>query len=205
MLTVRVARPTIWRHREAGTLLLSPGGRLRPQPLALSAPKSGQRAHPAAAWGEKAQVMGWPQACWSTRLGRLIIQTLAIPGRCAARSWARRLLEQVIREGREAGGGTIPARSRRRQPRGQNPLSGAGVSPKATAAGLLGPASMPHRLCWCWMTRGQDPSHELRGLPGHGHQGQAGALPGLPSRPFSPGSSAGWCGGGAAPAPRSTP
>ena len=56
---------------------------------------------------EKAQVMGYLSVLEHKGWDRLIIQTLAIRWTVRRQGWARRLLEQVIREGREAGWGAI--------------------------------------------------------------------------------------------------
>ena len=106
---------------------------------------------------------------------RLIIQTLAIRWTVRRQGWARRLLEQVIREGREAGWGRF-ASGRRRQPRSQDPLSGAGVSPGVRLPDYYGPGQHAHRLVLALGMSGRR-HHELRRLPGHGHQGPARALP----------------------------
>ncbi|WP_421223012.1 GNAT family N-acetyltransferase [Aeromonas enteropelogenes] len=56
---------------------------------------------------EKEQLMGYLSLLEHRGWDRLVVQTLAIRWTVRRLGWARRLLEQVIREGREAGWGAI--------------------------------------------------------------------------------------------------
>lgn len=56
---------------------------------------------------EKEQLMGYLCLLEHKGWDRLIVQTLAIRWTIRRQGWARRLLEQVIREGQEAGWGAI--------------------------------------------------------------------------------------------------
>lgn len=56
---------------------------------------------------ETSQLMGYLSLLEHRGWDRLVIQTLAIRWTIRRQGWARRLLEQVIREGREAGWGAV--------------------------------------------------------------------------------------------------
>lgn len=59
---------------------------------------------------ETSQLMGYLSLLEHRGWDRLVIQTLAIRWTIRRQGWARRLLEQVIREGREAGWGQCASR-----------------------------------------------------------------------------------------------
>ena len=103
MLTVRAARTD-----DLGAIVkleryCFPRSRLWPQPLALSAdPRQGRTL---LVLDQQEQLMGYLCLLEHRGWDRLIIQTLAIRWTIRRQGWARRLLEQVIQEGKEAGWG----------------------------------------------------------------------------------------------------
>lgn len=81
---------------------------------------------------------------------RLIIQTLAIRWTVRRQGWARRLLEQVIREGREAGWGRFASRSPTPTQKPGPSIRCWGFAPGYGCPIITGPASMPTAWCWRW-------------------------------------------------------
>ncbi|TXH96249.1 MAG: N-acetyltransferase [Pseudorhodobacter sp.] len=95
---------------------------------------------------EKAQVMGYLSVLEHKGWDRLIIQTLAIRWTIRRQGWARRLLEQVIREGREAGWGAIRLEVADANPEARTLYQGLGFRPGVRLPDYYGPGQHAHRL-----------------------------------------------------------
>lgn len=95
---------------------------------------------------EKAQVMGYVSVLEHKGWDRLIIQTLAIRWTIRRQGWARRLLEQVIREGREAGWGAIRLEVADANPEARTLYQGLGFCPGVRLPDYYGPGQHAHRL-----------------------------------------------------------
>ena len=89
---------------------------------------------------------------------RLIIQTLAIRWTVRRQGWARRLLEQVIREGREAGWGAIRLEVADANPEAQTLYHRLGFRPRLRLPDYYGPGQHAHRLVLALRPAGRDPS-----------------------------------------------
>ena len=95
---------------------------------------------------EKAQVMGYLSVLEHKGWDRLIIQTLAIRWTVRRQGWARRLLEQVIREGREAGWGAIRLEVGDANEEALALYQGLGFRPQQRLADYYGRDQHAHRL-----------------------------------------------------------
>lgn len=89
---------------------------------------------------------------------RLIIQTLAIRWTIRRQGWARRLLEQVIREGREAGWGAIRLEVADANPEARALYQGLGFRPGVRLPDYYGPGQHAHRLVLALGNERQEPS-----------------------------------------------
>ena len=107
---------------------------------------------------EKAQVMGYVSVLEHKGWDRLIIQTLAIRWTVRRQGWARRLLEQVIREGREAGWGAIRLEVADANPEARTLYQGLGFRPGVRLPDYYGPGQHAHRLVLALGDERQEPS-----------------------------------------------
>ncbi|MDX7827098.1 N-acetyltransferase [Aeromonas caviae] len=107
---------------------------------------------------EKAQVMGYLSVLEHKGWDRLIIQTLAIRWTIRRQGWARRLLEQVIREGREAGWGAIRLEVADTNPEARTLYQGLGFRPGVRLPDYYGPGQHAHRLVLVLGDERQEPS-----------------------------------------------
>lgn len=107
---------------------------------------------------EKAQVMGYLSVLEHKGWDRLIIQTLAIRWTIRRQGWARRLLEQVIREGREAGRGAIRLEVADANPEARTLYQGLGFRPGVRLPDYYGPGQHAHRLVLALGNERQEPS-----------------------------------------------
>ena len=107
---------------------------------------------------EKAQVMGYLSVLEHKGWDRLIIQTLAIRWTVRRQGWARRLLEQVIREGREAGWGAIRLEVADANPEARTLYQGLGFRPGVRLPDYYGPGQHAHRLVLALGDERQEPS-----------------------------------------------
>ena len=107
---------------------------------------------------EKAQVMGYLSVLEHKGWDRLIIQTLAIRWTIRRQGWARRLLEQVIREGREAGWGAIRLEVADANPEARTLYQGLGFRPGVRLPDYYGPGQHAHRLVLALGDERQEPS-----------------------------------------------
>ena len=107
---------------------------------------------------EKAQVMGYLSVLEHKGWDRLIIQTLAIRWTVRRQGWARRLLEQVIREGREAGWGAIRLEVADANPEARTLYQGLGFRPGVRLPDYYGPGQHAHRLVLPLGDERQEPS-----------------------------------------------
>ena len=107
---------------------------------------------------EKAQVMGYLSVLEHKGWDRLIIQTLAIRWTVRRQGWARRLLEQVIREGREAGWGTIRLEVADANLEARTLYQGLGFRPRLRLPDYYGPGQHAHRLVLALGDERQEPS-----------------------------------------------
>lgn len=107
---------------------------------------------------EKAQVMGYLSVLEHKGWDRLIIQTLAIRWTVRRQGWARRLLEQVIREGREAGWGAIRLEVADANPEARALYQGLGFRPGVRLPDYYGPGQHAHRLVLALGDERQEPS-----------------------------------------------
>ncbi|MBP4057917.1 MULTISPECIES: N-acetyltransferase [Aeromonas] len=107
---------------------------------------------------EKAQVMGYVSVLEHKGWDRLIIQTLAIRWTVRRQGWARRLLEQVIREGREAGWGAIRLEVADANPEARTLYQGLGFRPGVRLPDYYGPGQHAHRLVLALGNERQEPS-----------------------------------------------
>ncbi len=107
---------------------------------------------------EKAQVMGYVSVLEHKGWDRLIIQTLAIHWTVRRQGWARRLLEQVIREGREAGWGAIRLEVADANPEARTLYQGLGFRPGVRLPDYYGPGQHAHRLVLALGDERQEPS-----------------------------------------------
>ena len=107
---------------------------------------------------EKAQVMGYLSVLEHKGWDRLIIQTLAIRWTIRRQGWARRLLEQVIREGREAGWGAIRLEVADANPEARTLYQGLGFRPGVRLPDYYGPGQHAHRLVLALGNERQEPS-----------------------------------------------
>ena len=107
---------------------------------------------------EKAQVMGYVSVLEHKGWDRLIIQTLAIRWTIRRQGWARLLLEQVIREGREAGWGAIRLEVADANPEARTLYQGLGFRPGVRLPDYYGPGQHAHRLVLALGDERQEPS-----------------------------------------------
>ena len=107
---------------------------------------------------EKAQVMGYLSVLEHKGWDRLIIQTLAIRWTVRRQGWARRLLEQVIREGQEAGWGAIRLEVADANAEAQALYHGLGFRPRLRLPDYYGPGQHAHRLVLPLGDERQEPS-----------------------------------------------
>lgn len=107
---------------------------------------------------EKAQVMGYLSVLEHKGWDRLIIQTLAIRWTVRRQGWARRLLEQVIWEGREAGWGAIRLEVADANPEARTLYQGLGFRPGVRLPDYYGPGQHAHRLVLALGDERQEPS-----------------------------------------------
>ena len=107
---------------------------------------------------EKAQVMGYLSVLEHKGWDRLIIQTLAIRWTIRRQGWARRLLEQVIREGREAGWGAIRLEVADANPEARTLYQGLGFCPGVRLPDYYGPGQHGQRLVLALGDERQEPS-----------------------------------------------
>ena len=107
---------------------------------------------------EKAQVMGYLSVLEHKGWDRLIIQTLAIRWTIRRQGWARLLLEQVIREGREAGWGAIRLEVADANPEARTLYQGLGFRPGVRLPDYYGPGQHAHRLVLALGNERQEPS-----------------------------------------------
>ncbi|MNG95847.1 ribosomal-protein-alanine N-acetyltransferase [compost metagenome] len=95
---------------------------------------------------DKAQLMGYLSVLEHRGWDRLVIQTLAIRWTVRRQGWARRMLEQVIQEGRQAGWGAIRLEVADANPEAQTLYQGLGFRPRLRLPDYYGPGLHAHRL-----------------------------------------------------------